>query len=438
MVQIERPGIRSFLELVSKSGKHHSCMRKVAKRVEPTHVIQDIGLDRADDSRAVHADRHGAPKAQSTRVLCKRFNVTPTKIIRSEYYTWTDIDPNVKNTILAGPMGKNKTGCAVDFLLNLPKSLRGRILWLTPSITLTENTLQRLRDARFDVASYRNFNAHEKRNGALESKAFTLDSVQSLHYLKRTYDFVIIDEIEKMFGGNAKTHPDEDDPKKDRLLQNWDKLKSVIHGAKKVIAMDAFTTQTTIEFFNNIKKDNCVVSNARAHTEILDISTPPSPRFFKEYNTKYDLITTMCESIERGNKIFVFTPFPQGEDNPHSVTQLSAFLCGKFGWTIGKEILIYWSKTVNEKKKLANCEPVWNNPEVRCILTNSCITVGVNFNIKDAFNEIYCFYHSLVGARDFIQALYRVRHPTSNVMHIYREKGIIRDVFRGGLTFPES
>lgn len=109
-------------------------------------------------------------------------------------------------------------------------------------------------------------------------------------------------EIEKMlctFEEKAKTHRCEDTGQ-DRLLQNWAKLKSVIHRAKKVIAMDAFTTKTTIESFENIEREHSAIeSYFGQQIEIVDISTPPSPRFFKQYETKYDLIAKMCDSLDK-------------------------------------------------------------------------------------------------------------------------------------------
>jgi hypothetical protein len=67
------------------------------------------------------------------------------------------------------------------------------------------------------------------------------------------------------------------------------------------------------------------------------------------------------------------------------VIKLRDILKKEFGWT-DQNILIYHSEANKEKERLDRCEEVWGDPEVCCVLTNSCITVGVDFNLPDVFH----------------------------------------------------
>ena len=42
----------------------------------------------------------------------------------------------------------------------------------------------------------------------------------------------------------------------------------------------------------------------------------------------------------------------------------------------------------------------------------------------------------MIGARDFVQVLYRPRHPVSNIMYIHLEKCVFKDTFLDDLHYP--
>ena len=74
--------------------------------------------------------------------------------------------------------------------------------------------------------------------------------MNSLHYVARSYDTVVIDESETVL---MKWMGDFMNQKvKTRKLENWAKFISLIRSAKRVILLDAFTSTKTLELMQQI------------------------------------------------------------------------------------------------------------------------------------------------------------------------------------------
>lgn len=337
---------------------------------------------------------------KSTIKFRHNFEIEIDKIIEGSYLDSQCINPNKKYSLLVSPMGSNKTGSIVQSLFGK------RVLWITPRITLSENTLQRLSEKGLNFANYRDFDLKEKQQGKLETVGNVICSIQSLHYLKKDYDIIVIDEIETVlntFSGDAVTHGSN-------CTINWMFFKEFLKNAKKVFMMDAFTTKLTINLINNLEQ--------KPNIETINTSIQPVQRYFEQYDCFDDWMFNIIKSLGEGKKLFIFTPFRNGKKGVETIQKV---LMKKFDWTNNKQIISYHSGKTKEKKELYNCEAVWDDNELKCVLTNSCITVGVNFNKENVFDEIHCFYSPIISARDFIQSLYRIRHPKSKMMSIYME-----------------
>ena len=67
-----------------------------------------------------------------------------------------------------------------------------------------------------------------------------------------------------------------------------------------------------------------------------------------------------------------------------------------------------------------------NWAEIDCVITNTCITCGVNFDL-DGFDNCWLFIAGYVKPREAIQASARVRHLQSKTINV---------VFLGKLVNP--
>ena len=307
-------------------------------------------------------------------------------------------------------MGTNKTGTIVSSLKN------EKVLWLTSRITLSQNVLKRLNEEDLEFVNYRDFDVPDKNKGILGDYSNVICSVQSLHYLYlNKFTVIVIDESESVlntFNDNADTHSEN-------CISNWHFLINFVKDAKKVFLMDAFTTKLTVDFVTALKEPDETI-------DYITTTFQPLERQMVRAETHLDFVNEIIKTLKAGEKIFAFIPFKSGEKG---VVALNDYIKKERGWTDNKEITSYYAEKTKEKKKLYNCEKVWSDPTVRCILTNSCITIGVNFNKSNIFDRIFCYYSYTIPSRDFIQALYRVRNPKRNEMIFCAEKQIFKSEY---------
>jgi hypothetical protein len=361
---------------------------------------------------------------QATQRYRQNFEISITKIIDKQWLDKNDIG-DAKYTILASPMGSNKTGTVCDWLDEIIKNNAGRcirILWIGPRITLTKNTMARLEKSGIFFHYYKSYDKREKLDGKLDSFNNVMCSIQSLHYIEKSFDYIIIDEIETVlntFSYDAKTH-------NQYVFQNWLIFIDLMKKAKKVIMLDAFTTKLTTNLIKNIDgNESC---------EIIKTTFESKQRLFEE-TFEFELwMNKILESLRAGKKIYVYTPFKNGEEG---VKVITCAIINAMKWQEKKEIISYHGEKTEAKNDLVNCEKIWNNKELKCIITNSCISVGVDFNLKNVFDEIFCFYNTINSPRDFFQSLYRIRNPKSLVMNLYRSpKKIKRGIFVDNIDRP--
>ena len=101
------------------------------------------------------------------------------------------------------------------------------------------------------------------------------------------------------FGKDAATHRDEE-TKEDRLATNFARFKDILTKCKKLILMDAFVTQTTMDLVKHISPESY---------ESVDVNHPPEPRKFQTYDSFAALIHLTVEQLKAGKNIFFFSPF---------------------------------------------------------------------------------------------------------------------------------
>jgi hypothetical protein len=355
------------------------------------------------------------PKIQETKVTAKlraQFDLEETTVIEGrdgKFLSADDISVDKKWTYLISSMGSNKTGAVVEYLKQHGPGKR--VLWLTPRITLSQNTGQRLKVEWVAFECYKDVSKRDKDKGVLDSKERIICSIQSLHYLAKEFDIIVADEIETLlltFEGNATTH-------QKHLDGNWDIFKMLCKQAKKIIFMDAFATKMATNVMKGLirEHDTHITSNM----EVIQTNARPTQRFFQEVDKFEDWRAHIVKSLKSGKKLYIFSPFKSGNRGVAMLTQMISLA---MEWKEGDQILAYYAEKEEEKKQLTNVESLWGNDRVRCIITNGTISVGVNFDKAKVFDTIYALYSPMILVRDFLQSLYRVRHPMELIMVLLR------------------
>ncbi|KAJ3033344.1 hypothetical protein HK097_004888 [Rhizophlyctis rosea] len=369
----------------------------------------------------------------------KQFDVERTKYTTGKWMECSDINMSKKATVFAQQMGGGKTKTAIDLLKGEEEAVKlaisagerkqtMRILWVTDRITLSANTRKRLEEAGFSVVNYKDISKPDKELGLLDRRMFVVCSIQSLHYLKKPFDIVVVDECESVlnsFSGDAATHRE--------VIKTWQRWIDLLQKARKLFFMDAFVTKITMNFLKQIVPEDQI--------EVIDSLEKPVSRYFLECN-KYEQWVKLLETrLRKKEKVYVFLPKKNGTQG---VAALTKYLCQKFSWTEGVEILSYFAEKDEEKEALANVNEVWGKDTLRCVVTNSCISVGVNYDVSEPkdgeadarFDSIFCMYAPNISVRDFIQGLYRVRHPGDSAMILYRTKQGNPDRAKKRYNFP--
>ena len=317
-----------------------------------------------------------------------------TKGVNGGYYFWRDIS-DVKMSLLTGPMGGGKTFAIIEWLRRNVIGTKKRVLWMTPRITLSADTKGRLAREGMNFENYKEICQQDKQLGLLDHCQFVICSVQPLHLLRETFDVVVTDEIETIlyaFEGNAKCVND--------VGLHWNALKYLIDQASKVFMMDALTTKTTFNFAKSFVEES--------QLEAFKTSTPPTKRTLRLVKSKvkaengkttdnsFDVWLAMIyEALKRGEKLYVFSANKGGGRGVEAIAQVMKVA---FGWTEGKQVLTYFAEKEAEKRELVDANGKWGNPEVRLVVTNSAISVGVNFDLREVFHQIYCFWMPRIDA----------------------------------------
>ena len=362
----------------------------------------------------------------ATRIFIENFdyinnNNLNIKKVDGMFLNSSCLNPCSKYTILGSPMGSNKTGTIISSLKNK------KCLMITSRITLAKNVSNRMMEEGLNFINYKDFESKSKFDGILRGYDNVVCGIASLHYLfDNTFDVIVMDESESLlntFIQNAETH-------QKFLGSNWTILKHFITNANKVYLMDAFTTKLTVDFIKGI---DCAAQIDYIDTNPSDLQKFTTQRTMIQHETYNDWIFEIIKSLKDGKKLFIFTCF---KSNKKGVNALTNMLIQQFGWVENQDFIAYHGDKSKEKKALGSCEEIWSDSKVKCVITNSCITIGVNFNKKYVFDQIFCLYNSFVGARDVIQALFRIRHPKSTEMHFVHDKSKYRPDYSAPLCTP--
>ncbi|KNE61635.1 hypothetical protein AMAG_18661 [Allomyces macrogynus ATCC 38327] len=356
-----------------------------------------------------------ALKSKALRKFRASTRVKATKTVPRQYLQGADIDGTKKFNVLATGMGSNKTGAVAEFIEAHPDS---RVLWITPRITLAYNTQGRL--------------VHFQHYKTVKDKT-TLDTFQhlicspcSLHYLNKPYDYIVIDESETVLQMylTDKLHVTK---RQNNFAGNLLAIKRMITESKLCIFMDAFITQLTMEFISAVYKPTKINEHLAGHVNVVRNTLPEDfqPRVMSKLTGRHvngEAVTdetffkmNILNDLSQGKKLYVFIPRKVDNKGIWSVQSFGEYLARQFDWTIGKQIKVYHGdRPQHELKELIDPDSVWASDEVRVVVANTKITVGVNFSLRNVFDKVYARYEDWVAPRDFFQAIYRIRHPKEN------------------------
>jgi len=306
-------------------------------------------------------------------------------------------------------MGGGKTAQTIDYL-KLNKDLK--FLFISPNQALSYSVYDRMKKAsnKIDVEhydiEYANIETTKRKQKSKMSNAKNLIiCINSLHYLDtNNYDVIICDEIETL---NNKFFDNKTMKNQiDRSLLSWAKYIDLMQKAKKVILLDAFITNQTISFISNIINPNEKLTIYKRLVE-------KSNREFNILPNLNNLVNGIISKLNKNKKVYIYYPFKTGNKLNSSMQQLKEIIelkTNKKGKIYNADID---DKYINELKDV---NKHWVTSDF--IITNSKITVGVNFDVENYFDCCFISLASFSSPRDVIQASCRSRSIISNKVYV--------------------
>jgi hypothetical protein len=277
-------------------------------------------------------------------------------------------------------MGGGKTTQTVQFIKDK------NYIVISPNIALGRNMTSRLPEASFyqDIGS---------RTGGIDKKQLII-CMNSLHYVNTTYDTVVLDEIETVLNKWNGTFM------KDKKHPNFEKFVELIKAAKNVVLLDAFITRKTLDFIRSIRSDPITIIQRKDETSTKTV----------QYVKKFEaMVARMREDLKNGKKLFIFYP-QKGQTSNISMAGLHKLLS-----VDGHRGVYYNSEIDDEKKKsLRNVNESWKDLDF--VITNTTITVGVNYDDDAIFDSAYLFLAPYNSPRDVIQVSCRPRMLRSGMI----------------------
>jgi hypothetical protein len=222
--------------------------------------------------------------------------------------------------------------------------------------------------------------------------------MESLHKLSdldnaKPFDVLILDEIEALLKQFSSTKTMKD------VIGCSNVFWKLVRETPIIIGGDAFLSKKSI---NTLKAINPQVS-------VIRNDFPPPKRKAIVYKSWHALVHRALTSLRMGKKIV----FVLGSKKK---ARSFAAECAARGYTY--KIYTGLSENVEQDRlDLANVKEAWAH--VQCLIYTSTITVGVNFDTRDVFDELFAYGTSHGGTvRDLFQGLLRVRFIKDNVLHV--------------------
>jgi hypothetical protein len=310
-----------------------------------------------------------------------------------------------KTIIFNLPMGFGKTYSTLQYT-----SKKQSVLFITLNIALASSIYYETNEMKMGFEYYGNFTAPQKKLGKLNKYDKMIVCIDSLHYINRNFDVIVIDEIESCLDRFLDTTFMKN------KLTNWNTLKNILKNTKKIIVLDAFTTMKTINVLKHFGEYTIYHAKPKNPRSIVYHKLPAklndkrvSQKDKNEYQNQL-LLNKLSGDLMNDKKIWMFYPYV---NTSFTMNDIQKYIENK----TGKKVLIYNSMIDEKTKKtIGECNSVWINYDL--VISNTSITCGVSFTQK-YFNREYLCINGFNDSRQVIQNSYRARNLLDNKINVF-------------------
>lgn len=318
------------------------------------------------------------------------------------------LDKATDMLVMIAPQGAGKTHQVQRLMNSLPPN--SRILYISARRTLTADLSQRL-----GLTSYETIRPKKRmRDGTLKGIGICdvpklIIQYESLNRIisASKYDLVIVDECETILQSCCLSPFN-----KANLLANKAAFEGHVNAANNLVIMDSDMTDRTIKMMKSLR----YITNSVQYAISVIV---PNPLHFMFYRHEVSFINQLRDDLAAKRKIafvstsltylknVIFDVFAEFglEEHPSDLTK--------------QQLLVYTSETINDSRdSLINIQQTWKSAP--SIIFSPSITVGVSYDGKADFDNIYLFVSPLsVGTETVQQMISRVRWPKSNLIRVF-------------------
>ena len=347
------------------------------------------------------------------------------KIIKTKFLNLNDIPLNEKLIILKLNMGAGKTNNINLLLRTMPEK---SVISLTNRCSLAQNQLGEfnrpcLNDEKERIKTFLNgkndndilYNGNEfqhYKTASIYNNKKVVCEIESIgkNNIRKKYDIVIIDEIESLF----LSFGSEKCMEKVGYNKNWVKFIDLILNAKIVIAMDAYISKRTTDFFKNLNKDFYLIGkeNDKINKKV---------NLYNDFNL---YLEQLKKDLLLNKRICIQYPYKSGKCSQYKlhIEDIKKMIVEECPNIKLSQVKVYHGDTKDiEKKQLIDVNSIWdknnNNEEIKVIIYNSSISVGVNCNI--IYDKLYITYANHIFPRSTIQGSMRFRTFKEDLIEMF-------------------
>ena len=286
-----------------------------------------------------------------------------------------------------------------------------RIAYVSGRITFTMSMCNDFNEAGLNFRSY----LDPEVRGDLGGVDRIFCQVESLHRFRtHAYDVLVMDEAETIL---MQCSPSE--CHQGRHSANMESLEALIRGAKKVVVLDAFLTDRSLDVMKALRGDtttvlieNTVNPYERTMERVQVMHENSVKRMVEDIGGTYEAFTARILGSLRAGKRTVVVWGSREKGLTFEKRLQQAFP----DWHRGRQWLFYHSEEdmAQRKATLANINTTW--AQVQLLMYSSSITIGLNYdNRNKPYDDLYV-YGTPGGCtpRDTAQSMLRCRFLTSN------------------------
>jgi hypothetical protein len=305
---------------------------------------------------------------------------------------YVDTIPDASTVCLRAPMKLGKT-----------KALKEYTDALDPDLSICILSF-RIAFSKHVASTFKDFVLYKGISGDIKPKQHkrVIVQVESFHRIRGVYDIIVLDESESIFAqfgsGNVKN--------KAIAVANFQRN---IKDAKRVICMDAFMGDRTIELIRRMRK-GLISIVINKHKNACDY-------VYKLGYSETFMIRDILDAIDRGENIVIVS-------NSKMKLKCTHELIRREHPTIPMEIYTADTDAAKRNAHMERVNECWVN--YRVILYSPTITAGVSFEQKH-FDQIYAiFTNKSCDALTCMQMLGRIRNVGKQTISICFNTSLVR------------